>query len=440
MIYRIILFGGLLALLGAAYLVYLNPTETSVALTQGFKVDGTMPFFLLVAIAAGGFGSGVFFSLLALRRQMGDFFRQIRDKKKKSAQQALLEGVEAGFKGETKKAVTSLNRVLKLDRKNMEATLALVRLRLRERRPEQALKTVDAALEHTPEDPRLHWYRIQALNDLDDPLRMTNQLLLMKARYPRNRALMTMLVEQFGSRGYWREALEVWQDISKSEVKGSQEKKKAVSGIANCAYELARRQWLSGNRDKATASLKIVFDNDKEHVAAYLLKAEMELKMADALSVLKTGFRKKPRAIFLLEEERLQLEDDPESSVTKILKSYRKVLSRNPEYRPARWLYARFCLEHQKFDEAEVAAKRLRESGFDGPLLEVLAGELACRKEHRLEVAVDHFKKALGCSERLEPVFGCEVCGRLSPDWKYCCPHCGSYNSYDVSERVCSFA
>ena len=136
----------------------------------------------------------------------------------------------------------------------------------------------------------------------------------------------------------------------------------------------------------------------------------------------------------------MQLEDDPESSVTKILKSYRKVLSRNPEYRPARWLYARFCLEHQKFDEAEVAAKRLRESGFDGPLLEVLAGELACRKEHRLEVAVDHFKKALGCSERLEPVFGCEVCGRLSPDWKYCCPHCGSYNSYDVSERVCSFA
>ncbi|RLB70202.1 MAG: hypothetical protein DRH03_07455, partial [Deltaproteobacteria bacterium] len=277
MIYRIILFGGLLALLGAAYLVYLNPTETSVALTQGFKVDGTMPFFLLVAIAVGGFGSGVFFSLLALRRQMGDLFRQMRDKKKKSAQQALLEGVEAGFKGETKKAVTSLNRVLKLDRKNMEATLALVRLRLRERRPEQALKTVDAALEHTPEDPRLHWYRIQALNDLDDPLRMTNQLLLMKARYPRNRALMTMLVEQFGSRGYWREALEVWQDISKSEVKGSQEKKKAVSGIANCAYELARRQWLSGNRDKATASLKIVFDNDKEHVSAYLLKAEMEL-------------------------------------------------------------------------------------------------------------------------------------------------------------------
>ena len=71
--------------------------------------------------------------------------------------------------------------------------------------------------------------------------------------------------------------------------------------------------------------------------------------------------------------------------------------------------------------------------------LEVLAGELACRKEHRLEVAVDHFKKALGCAERLEPVFGCEVCGRLAPDWKYRCPHCGSYNSYDISERICSF-
>ncbi len=439
MIYRIILFGGLLALLGAAYLVYLNPTETSVALTQGLKVDGTMPFFLLVAIAAGGFGSGVFFSLLALRRQVGDFFRQLRDKKKKSAQQALLEGVEAGFKGETKKAVASLNRVLKLDKKNMEAVLALVRLQLRERQPEQALKTLDAALEHSPEDPRLHWYRIQALKGLDDPLRMTNQLLLMKARYPRNRALMAMLVEQFGSRGYWREALEVWQDISKCEVKGSPEKKTAISGIANCAYELARRQWLAGNRDTATASLKIVFDNDKEHVAAYLLKAEMEIKTSDALSVLKTGFRKKPSAIFLLEEERLQVEDDPENSDAKILKSYRKVLSRNPEYRPARWLYARFCLEHQKFDEAEVAAKRLRESGFNGPLLEVLAGELACRKEHRLEVAVDHFKKALGCSDRLEPVFACGVCGRLSPSWKHHCPHCGSYNSYDISERVCSF-
>ena len=439
MIYRIILFGGLLALLGAAYLVYLNPTETSVALTQGLKVDGTMPFFLFVAIAVGGFGSGVFFSLLALRRQVGDLFRQLRDKKKKSAQQALLEGVESGFKGDTKKAVASLNRVLKLDKRNMEAMLALVRLHLRDRQPELALKTLDAGLEHSPEDPRLHWYRIQALKGLDDPLRMTNQLLLMKARYPRNRALMTMLVEQFGSRGYWREALEVWQDISKGEAKGSEEKKKAISGIANCAYELARRQWLAGNRDSAAASLKIVFDNDKEHVAAYLLKAEMEDKMSDALSTLKTGFRKKPSAIFLLEEERLQSEDDPENSSSKILKSYRKILSRNPEYRPARWLYARFCLEHQKFDEAEVAAKRLRESGFNGPLLEVLAGELACHKEHRLEVAVDHFKRALGCAERLEPVFGCGVCGRLSPDWKYRCPHCLSYNSYDLSERVCSF-
>ncbi|MBN2808745.1 MAG: tetratricopeptide repeat protein [Deltaproteobacteria bacterium] len=439
MIYRIMLFGGLLVLLGAAYLVYLNPTETSVALTQGLKVDGTMPFFLLVAVAVGGFGSGVFFSLLALRRQVGDFFRQLRDKKKKSAQEALLEGVEAGFQGETKKAVASLNRVLKLDRKNMEAVLALARLLIRERQPGQALKTLDAALEHTPEDPRLHWYRIQALQGLDDPLRMTNQLLLMKARYPRNRALMTMLVEQFSSRGYWREALEVWQEISKGEVKGSPEKLKAVSGVANSAYELARRQWLAGNREAATASLKIVFEHDKEHLAAYLLKAQMEVKKSEALSVLKNGFRKKPNAVFLLEEERLQLEDDPENSAAKMLKSYRKVLSRNPEYRPARWLYARFCLEHQKFDEAEVAAKRLRESGFTGPLLEILEGELACHKEHRLEAAVDHFKKALGCAERLEPVFGCEVCGRLSPDWKYRCPHCSSYNSYDISERVCSF-
>ncbi len=440
MIYRIILFGGLLMLLGAAYLVYMNPTETSVALTQGLKVDGTMPFFLLLAIVVGGFGSGVFFSLLALRRQVGDFSRNLRDKRRKAAQQALCEGVEAGFKGDTKKAVASLHKVVKLDKKNMEAILALARLHLRERQPAQALKTLDAALVHSPEDPRLHWYRIQALKGLDDPLRMTNQLLFMKSRYPRNRALMTMLVEQFGSRGYWREALEVWQEISKGEAKGSKEKKDAISGIANCAYELARRQWLAGDRDAAVASLKIVFDNDKEHIAAYLLKAEMEPKKADALSVLKSGFRKKPSAVFLFEGERLQIEDDPENSTEKILKFYRKVLSRNPEYRPARWLYARFCLEHQKFDEAEVAAKRLREGGFTGPLLEVLAGELACRKEHRLEVAVDHFKKALGCAERLEPVFGCEVCGRLSPVWKYRCPHCDSYNSYDISERICSFA
>ncbi len=439
MIYRIILFGGLLVLLGAAYLIYMNPTEISVVLTQGLKVDGTMPFFLLLAIVVGGFGSGVFFSLLALKRQVGDFFRNLRDKRIKLAQQLLFEGVEAGFKGDTKKAVASFHKVVKLDKENMEAILALARLQLRERQPDKALKTLDAALEHSPEDPRLHWYRIQALKGLDDPLRMTNQLLFMKSRYPRNRALMTMLVEQFGSRGYWREALEVWQDISKGEAKGSKEKKDAINGIANCAYELARRQWLAGDREAAAASLKIVFDNNKEHIAAYLLKAEMEAKTADALTLLKSGFRKNPSAVFLLEGERLQVEDDPENSTDKILKFYRKVLSRNPEYRPARWLYARFCLEHQKFDEAEVAAKRLRESGFTGPLLEILAGELACRKEHRLEVAVDHFKKALGCDERLEPVFGCEVCGRLAPDWKYRCPHCGSYNSYDISERICSF-
>ncbi len=439
MVYRLLFFAGLLLLLGASYLVYLNPTETSVVLAQGMKVDGTMPFFLLVSVAIGGFGAGVFFSLLALRHQVSDFFRGLHERRRQSARRALQEGIEAGFRGETKKAVSCLNKVLKLDKGNVEATLALVRLYLRESQPEQALKIVDAGLAHSPEDPRLHWYRVQVLKELDDPLRMTNQLLYMKARYPRNRALMKMLVEQFGNRGYWREALEVWQELSKSEPKGSEERRKAIKGIANCAYEQARRQWLAGSRDAARESLKIVFDHDKEHVAAWLLKAEMEEKPVDALSDLRSGFWKKPNSIFLLESEHLLVENEPENSVGKILKLYRKVLARNPEYRPARWLYARFCLEHQKFDEAELAARRLRESGFSGPLLEVLLGELACRKEHRLEEAVDHFKKALGCAERLTPVFACQECERLSPDWKYRCPHCGSYNSYDISERVCSF-
>ena len=439
MIYRLMFFGGLLVVLGVAYLVNMNTTETTVALTEGLKVGGTMPFFLLIAIAVGGFGSGVFFSLLALKKQLGDFSRKLKEKRMKRAQETLREGIEAGFKGETKKVVACLNRVLKLDKGNMEATLALIRFHLRERQPDQALIVLDDAIKHSPEDPRLQWYRIQALKVIDDPLRMTNQLLFMKSRYPRNRALMKMLVEQFGSRGYWREALEVWQEISKSEAKGSEEKGQAVAGIANCAYELARRQWLAGNSESAASSLKLVFDNDKEHVAAYILKSEMEKKPGDALSVLRSGFWKKPNSVFLLEMERVLAVDDAEHSVPKIFKFYRKVLSRNPEYRPARWLYARFCLENQKIEEAEVAAKRLRESGFDGPLYEVLAGELACRKEHRLEVALDHFKKALGCSERLEPVFACVECGRLSPEWKYRCPHCGSYNSYDISERVCSF-
>lgn len=440
MLYRLIFFIGLLVLLGASYLVYLNPTEATVVLAHGVKINGSMPFFLLVAVALGGFASGVFFTLMALRQQVANFFRSQREKRFRAARQALLDGIEAGFKGDTKKAASCLNKVLKIDRKNVEATLALVRLYLREAQPKQALKIVDAGLTHNPEDPRLHWYRIQVLKELDDSLRMTNQLLYMKARYPRNRALMKMLVEQFGSRGYWREALEVWQELSKSESKGSKEREKTFQGIANCAYELARQQWLAGSRDAAQASLKLVFDYNREHHAAWLLKAEMEEKPADALNYLRSGFWKKPNSIYLLETERILSESDPENSTPKIIKFYRKVLARNPEYHPARWLYARYCLEHQKFDEAETAARKLQKNGFHGPLQEILLGELACHKEHRMEEAIDHFKRALGCSERLKPVFVCEHCGRLSPDWKYRCHHCGTYNSHDISERVCSFA
>jgi tetratricopeptide (TPR) repeat protein len=233
--------------------------------------------------------------------------------------------------------------------------------------------------------------------------------------------------------------LEVWQELAKSEPRGSQEKEKALQGIADCAYELARRQWLTGNREVARDSLKLVFEHDKGHVAAWLLKAEMEEDPADALVHLRNGFWKKPSSIFLIESEKVVAGSDADDGESKIIKLYRKALSRNPDYAPARWLYARFCLEHQKFDEAAAAARKLRESGFTGPLLEVILGELACRKEHRLEEAVDHFKKALGCAERLEPVFSCGEGGRLAPDWKYRCPHCGAYNSYDISERVCSF-
>ncbi|MCD6269044.1 MAG: tetratricopeptide repeat protein, partial [Deltaproteobacteria bacterium] len=167
MVYRAMFFGGLLVILGVAYFVNINSVETSVALSEGLKFNSTMPFFLLIAVAVGGFCSGIFFSLLALKRQVGDFSRHLREKRIVSAKQALLEGVEAGFKGDTKKAVAHLHKVLKLDKGNMEATLALVRLQLRERQPGQALKTLDAAIKHNPEDPRLQWYRVQALEGLD---------------------------------------------------------------------------------------------------------------------------------------------------------------------------------------------------------------------------------------------------------------------------------
>ncbi len=441
MTYRFLLLFGLLFLLLFSYLLYLNPEFLTLRLAAGLETRGTLPFFILISFAAGGLG--VLFLFVA--RSVFYYFYGFKERKgRRHVQQAVQEArqaMEYRLAADYKKAVKKLKRALKLDSGNQEIRQLLVRVRLEAGEPQRAMEVIEEALKNDPDDSRFQWLKVEVLQAMGDNLRLINQLMYLKGRYPKNVAILNLLVTGLMGQSYWREAIDVWQELAEI-AKGAKNKKEqgeiAVQ-LDNCRYELAVQQWQAGEREEARQTLKELLDKNQKFVPAYILQAAMEeqdrqnpKRIEAALAALKQGYRRQPNAWFLLEGERL-LFTESEKNEEKVEKYYRKAVSRYPDYWPARLLFAFFCLRHQRLERAAEMLLEFKKQGINNPLVKILAGELSYRQSHQLNEAADQFKKAIGLEEAPPLVFVCGHCRRYAPSWRPRCPECGHYNTYELS-------
>jgi len=441
MTYRFLLLFGLLFLLLFSYLLYLNPQSITLHLATGFETHGTLPLFILISFAAGGLG--VLFLFVA--RSVFRYFRGFKKRQGyRHVHKAVLEtrqAMEYRLAADYKKAAKKLKRALKLDSGNQETRQLLVRVKLEAGEPQQAMEVVEEALKRDPDDSRFQWLKVEVLQAMGDNLRLINQLMYLKGRYPKNVSILNLLVTGLMAQSYWREAVDVWQelaDIAKA-AKNKKQQEEIAAQLDNCRYELAVQQWQAGKREDARQTLKELLDKNQKFVPAYILQATLEeqdrenpKRIEAALAALKQGYRRQPNAWFLLEGERL-LFAESEKNEEKVEKYYRKAVSRYPDYWPARLLFAFFCLRHQRLERAGEMLLEFKKQGINNPLIKILAGELSYRQSHQLNEAADQFKKAIGLEETPPLVFICSHCRRYAATWLPRCPECGHYNTYELS-------
>ncbi|MBN2331621.1 MAG: tetratricopeptide repeat protein [Deltaproteobacteria bacterium] len=442
MTYRLLLFLGLTFLLLFSYLLYLNPQPLTFTLGSGLKTEGTLPLFILISFAAGGLGMIFLLALKAAVQYIGNFRQLKRRHRGMRAENLQRQGVEKWFMADYRKGAKLLQKAASREA-GLSACQDLARLQLDAGKPQEALAAVEQGLKREPENPQLHWLKVEVLERLGDDLRLLNQLVYLKNRYPHNRYVLTMLAEKMMAQSYWQEAMAAWQELIKlAAVKKDKVRQAEVSGlIRNCRYELAVQRGLAGDQEAARQLLKELLDDDPAYVPAYILQASLAeaettnaKRISEAIAILKQGYRRQPNAWYLLKGERLLSAGD--GGHDQVEKYYRKAISRAEDYWPARLLLAFFLLDHQALEQADSLLAGLQRQLADSPLVELLAGELSYRQSRQLNEAADHFKRALGLGDKLPLTFSCSNCQRYDNHWLPRCPRCGAYNTYDLSPEV----
>jgi len=441
MTYRFLLLLGLLFLLLFSYLLYLNPQAITLHLATGLETHGTLPLFILISFAAGGLGVLFLFVARSIFRYFLGFKKRQSHRHVQQAAQETRQAMEYWLAADYKKATKRLKKALKLDSSNQETRQLLVRVKLDAGEPQQAMEVIEEALKSDPDNSRFQWLKIEVLRVMGDNLRLVNQLMYLKGRYPKNVSILNLLVTELMAQAYWREAIDVWQELAKI-AKATKDKKQqgeVAAQLDNCRYELAAQQWQAGKREEAQETLKELLDKNQKFVPAYILQATLEeqdrenpKRIETALAALKQGYRRQSNAWFLLEGERL-LFMESEKNEEKVEKYYRKAISRYSDYWPARLLFAFFCLRHQRLERAAEMLLEFKKQGINNPLIKILAGELSYRQSHQLNEAADQFKKAIGLEETPPLAFICGHCRRYAATWLPRCPECGHYNTYDLS-------
>ncbi|MCK4378926.1 MAG: tetratricopeptide repeat protein, partial [Deltaproteobacteria bacterium] len=194
MTYRFLLLFGLLFLLLFSYLLYLNPQALTLHLATGFDTHGSLPFFILVSFAAGGLGVVFLFAAKSALRYSREFKQRKGRRQIQQAVQATRQGLESWLAADYKKAAKQLKRALKLDGENQEIRRDLIRVKLDVGEPQQAMEVIEDGLKIDPDDSRLQWLKVEVLQALGDDLRLLNQLLYLKGRYPKNVSILNLLV------------------------------------------------------------------------------------------------------------------------------------------------------------------------------------------------------------------------------------------------------
>lgn len=417
------------ALIGAGYLLHLNPDAVTVRFSATNEWQGPLPLVLLAAFLTG---AGVTFvvSLLRASRTAVVGWRAERTARRQRRQQLRKEqGLAFSWLGELERARTTLAKALRDGPDDLSAFLLFARTYLEEGDHHRARTVLEEGLDRRGPDPTLLLFLAEAQRGGGDVAAAIETLERARRADAASPRVLNALRDAYTATGRWRDAGRVQEALllvaHDPPARGDSER--ALIGL--------RYQSALENPDPAArvAELRALlrahpsFEPAAVSLGDALLAAEQPRQ---AERVWRRAVARGARGGALERLERL-LAGGPRARRLDVFT--RRLLRRRPEDGTARLFRARQLIRTGQLDDAA------GELGHVGPPWNTLAGYHALLAELHVrrgahEEAVRAFRHALAACAL--GVFRCQVCGAEAEEWRGYCEACRSWDSYRSSYEV----
>jgi len=418
-----------LSLIGAGYLLHLNPDPVTVRFTTTSEWQGPLPLVLLAAFLAGAAITFIV-SLIRASRTAVTGWRAERLARRHHRQQLRKEqGLGFAWLGEQEKARGTLAKALRDGPDDLSAFLLFARTYLEEGDFRRARTVLEEGLDRRGPDPKLLLFLAEAQRGGGDDGAAIETLERARRADPASPRVLTALRDVYTATGRWRDAGRVQEALLLvvHDATARTESERMLVGmhyqstleIADPATRLTElRALLRAHPDFEPAAVSLgdalVAADQPRQAERVWRRAVVRGARGGALERLERLLAGGPRA------RRLEI-------------FTRRLLRRRPDDGTARLFRARQLIRSGQLDEAAAEIARI------GPPWNALAAyhgllaELHVRRGAH-DDAVRAFRHALAACAL--GVFRCQVCHAESEEWRGYCERCRSWDSYRSSYEL----
>ena len=417
-----------LFLIGAGYVVFLNPDPVVVHVTPRRSYTPPLAAALLTAFAAGGCLVGLAAVVRAGRRGWHGW-RARRRARHEARRAALTDRARAlVWAGDYSRARAELLRDERGVPDDAGRIALLAETHLQEGDPAAARSLLDQGLARVGLDPRLLDLLAEAAERSGDLRAAGEALERARLGQPQSPRLARRLRDLYTADGRWNDALRLQGEI--------------MLGIRGAAALAGEEGTLRGLRYQAAFA-----ETDGRRVARLLLRLAREEpsflpawvsagdhlahagRRVSARRVWERALRHQPAAVLLERLERLHASRGRPERTTRL---YRRTVRRHPEAQAVLLLFARHLIVTGALDQASEALAGLPEPLASHAVTHALWGELHRRRGND-KLAAESFARAFGSDGGFLASFRCTSCQRPADTWDGYCPGCRRWGTLSAA-------
>jgi tetratricopeptide (TPR) repeat protein len=414
-----------LLLIGAGYVMFLNPDRVLIRLTPSRAMNPPLAGALLTAFAAGAavvaLAAGVRAGTRGVRSWRADRRRRREDRRV----QATTRAQELLWAGDYAQARAELLRAERGAPADAQRLVLLAETHLREGDAAGARKLLDEGLHKVGLEPHLLDLLADAAERSGDPRGAADALERARKAHPVSPRLARRLRDVYAASERWSEALSLQGEILLSihEPDALAAEERVLRGLR---YQAALAE---GDARRAARLFLGLAREDPTFLPAWVSAGDALAaggRRLAARRVWERGARRHAAAVLL---ERIEQLNAAEAKPERTGRVYRRLLRRHANSPVVPLLFARHLIAKGDLAEAEAVLSAIPAPHSGNGVVHALWGDLHRRRGNH-SLAADSYARAMGGEAGLVTPLRCAVCGRVADAWTGYCPGCRQWGTY----------